>query len=145
MAPVGKRIRLRSSIALSVLLISVLTGTLGLGYAYWHAKQTRRTTIGLFFQELARHNADKVSLMLAKEVEWIERLSAFPQVRAAMRQGTRLALDTPELQQWREEQHKYFQSLAIVNREGRLVGGVTSETTRVPYAQQPCSTCICSA
>ena len=54
-----------------------------------------------------------------------------------MRQGTRLALDTPELQQWREEQHKYFQSLAIVNREGRLVGGVTSETTRVHYAQQP--------
>jgi len=133
----AKRIRLGNSVTVSVLLIGLLTGTLGLGYTYWYAKETRRTTIGLYFQELARHSADKVSLMLAKEVKWVERLSMHRQVREAVRQGRRLAFDDPELKRWREEQHRYFRSLVIVDREGHLVGGVTSEATRARYGQQP--------
>jgi PAS domain S-box-containing protein len=124
-------------ITLSILLIGVLSGALGLGYAYWHVKETRRTTIGLYFQELARHSADKVGLVLAKEIEWVERLGAIPEVRESVRQGVRLALDKPKLQRWREEQRRYFLSLAIVDRQGQLIGGVTSETTRAHYAQQP--------
>lgn len=134
---VGKPISLQRLITLSILLIGLLSGILGLGYAYWHAKQTRRTTIGLYFQELARHNADKVGLVLAKEIEWVERLGALPEVREAVRQGVRLALDNPKLQRWRDEQRQYFLSLAIVDRRGRLIGGMTSETTRSHYAQQP--------
>lgn len=133
----GKRISLGRSITTSVLLIGLLTGTLGLGYAYWQAKQTRRTTIGLYLQELARHNADKVNLILTKEVEWVERLSALPQVREAARQGKRLILDTQELRRWREEQHQYFRSLVIVNQEGRLVGGSASKTSQAHYTHQP--------
>ncbi|MGH7206181.1 MAG: ATP-binding protein [Nitrospiraceae bacterium] len=133
----SKRISLQSSITLSVLLIGLLSGALGLGYAYWHVKHTRRATIGLYFQELARQGADKVSLVLAKEIEWVERLSSLPEVREAVKEGVRLSLDKPELQRWREEQTQYFRSLAIVDRNGRLVGGVTSEATRAHYAQQP--------
>lgn len=136
MAGLPKQISLQSSIPLSVLLIGVLTGSLGLGYAYWHAKHTRSATIGLYFQELARHSAGKVGLVLAKEIEWVQRLSALPQVQQAVRQGTGLVLDAPELQQWREEQSQYFRSLAIIDRTGRLVGSATSETTRAYYAQQ---------
>ncbi|HKW86892.1 MAG TPA: ATP-binding protein [Nitrospiraceae bacterium] len=132
----NKRISLQTSITLSVLLIGLLSGALGLGYAYWHAKQTRRTAIGLYFQELARQGADKVSLVLAKEIEWVERMSSLPEVREAVKEGVRLALDKPELQRWREEQSQYFRSLAIVDRNGRLVGGVTSKATRAHYAQQ---------
>jgi len=134
---VNKRISLQSSITLSVLLIGLLSGALGLGYAYWHAKHTRRAAIGLYFQELARQGADKVSLVLAKEIEWVERLSSLPEVREAVKEGVRLSLDKPEFQRWREEQSQYFRSLAIVDRNGRLVGGVTSEATRAHYAQQP--------
>ena len=102
----GKRISLQRLITLSILLIGLLSGTLGLGYAYWHAKETRRTTIGLYFQELARHSADKVGLVLAKEIEWVERLGAIPEVRESVKQGVRLALDKPKLQRWREEDRK---------------------------------------
>lgn len=133
----SKRISLQSSITLSVLLIGLLSGALGLGYAYWHAKHTRRAAIGLYFQELARQGADKISLVLAKEIEWVGRLSSLPEVREAVKEGVRLSLDKPELQRWREEQSQYFRSLAIVDRNGRLVGGVTSEATRAHYAQQP--------
>ena len=133
----GKRISLQRLITLSILLIGLLSGTLGLGYAYWHVKETRRATIGLYFQELALHSADKVGLVLAKEIEWVERLGALPEVRESLRQGVRLTLDKPKLQRWREEQRQYFHSLAIVSRQGQLIGGVTSETARAHYAQQP--------
>lgn len=137
MVPARKRISLGSSITVFVLLIGLLTGALGLGSTYWQAIETRRTTIGLYFQELARQSADKVGLLLAKEVEWVGRLGVLPQAREAARLGKRLAFDTPELRRWREEQQQYFRSLAVVNREGRLVGGVTSEATREHYGQQP--------
>jgi PAS domain S-box-containing protein len=134
---VAKRIRLHHSITLAVLVIGLLSGTLGFGYAYWHAKQSLHAIIGLNFQELARQSADKVGLLLAKEIEWVERLGELPEVRAAVKEGVRLHLDSPELQRWREAQHQYFRSMAIVDRRGNLIGGVTSEATRTHYAQQP--------
>ena len=132
-----KRVSLQRLITLSVLSIGLLSGTLGLAYAYWQAKQSLRTTVGLTFQELARQSADKAALILAKEIEWVERLSALPEVREAVKGGVRLPLDQPVIRKWREEQRQYFQSLAILDREGRLVGGVTSEVTRTHYARQP--------
>lgn len=135
--PVGQRISLQNVISLSVLLIGLLAGILGLGYTYWQLKDTHRTSLGLYFQELAHHSADKVALVMAKEVEMVERLSALPQVKKAVEGRRRLTLDVPVLNQWLEAQHEFFRALAIVDREGRLVGGVTSETTRVHYARQP--------
>ncbi len=132
-----RRISLQSVITLSVLSIGLLSGTIGLAYAYWHAKQSLQATIGLSFQELARQSADKVALILAKEIEWVERLSALPEVRGAVKGGVRLPLDKPSLRKWREGQRQYFQSLAILDRQGRSVGGVTSEATRAHYTSQP--------
>ena len=137
MVLVKKRISLQRSITLSVLLIGLLSGAIGIGYAYLHEKHTRRATVGLYFQELARQSADKVGLMLTKEIEWVERLSALPEVRESVKQGARLAFTQPGLQRWRDEQRQYFRSLTIVDRRGMLVGGVTSDTTRAHYAQQP--------
>ncbi len=132
-----KRISLQSLITLSVLSIGLLSGTIGLAYAYWQAKLSLQASIGLTFQELARQSADKVGLILAKEVEWVARLSALPDVRSAARQGSRLALDAPAFHKWREEQHRYFRSLVVIDRLGRSVGGVTSEATRTYYGRQP--------
>jgi PAS domain S-box-containing protein len=130
-----KRVSLQRLITLSVLSLGLLSGTIGIAYAYWQAKQSLRTTIGVTFQELAHQSADKTALILAKEIEWVERLSALPEVRGAVKKGVRLALDTPELQQWREEQRQYFRSLVILDRHGRLLGGITSETTRMHYTK----------
>lgn len=68
MAPPSGRLSLQHSITLALLLISVLCGTLILSFSYWQAKQTLQTTIGLHFQELARHSADKLALILTKEL-----------------------------------------------------------------------------
>ncbi len=132
-----KRVSLQRSITLSVLSIGLLSGIFGLAYAYWQAKQSLRATIGLTFQELARQSADKVGLILDKEIEWVERLSALPEVREAVREGTRLTFDQPALQRWRETQRPYFRSMVVLDREGRSVGGVTSEATRTHYNVQP--------
>ncbi|HSF66046.1 MAG TPA: ATP-binding protein [Nitrospiraceae bacterium] len=132
----GKRVSLQRSITLSVLSIGLLSGAFGLAYAYWQTKQSLREAIGLGFQELARQSADKVGLILEKEIEWVERLSSLPQVREAVRGGTRLAFDQSVLERWKELQRPYFQSLVILDSRGRSVGGVTSETARTYYSRQ---------
>ena len=133
----GKRVSLQRSITLSVLSIGLLSGAFGLAYAYWQTKQSLREAIGLGFQELARQSADKVGLILEKEIEWVERLSSLPQIREAVRDGTRLTFDQPVLERWKELQRPYFQSLVILDRHGRPVGGVISEKTSTYYSRQP--------
>lgn len=131
-----KPITLQSVITLSVLSIGLLLGAIGVLYAYWYAKASLRQTVGVAFQELARQSAENVGLLLTKEVEWIERLSALPMVRAAAREGTRLTFDAPDLRWMREEQQRYFTSLVMVDQKGRPVGGAISETTAAHYRQQ---------
>jgi len=66
-----KRVSLHRLLTSSVLSIGLFTGAVGLAYAYWHAKESLRDTIGLNFQELARQSADKVELVLARRLGWI--------------------------------------------------------------------------
>ena len=124
-----KQVSLQRSITLSVLSIGLLSGAFGLAYAYWQTKHSFREAIGLGFQELARQSADKVGLILEKEIGWVERLSSLPQVREAVREGTRLTFDRQVLERWKESQRPYFRSLEILDRRGRLVGGAASEST----------------
>jgi PAS domain S-box-containing protein len=135
--PMRKRVSLQRSITLSVLSIGLLSGAFGLAYAYWQTKHSFREAIGLGFQELARQSADKVGLILEKEIEWVERLSSLPQVREAAREGTRLTFDQQILERWKESQRPYFRSLEILDRQGRSVGGATSEGTKMQYSRQP--------
>ncbi len=81
------RVSLQRLIILSVLSVGILSGTVGLAYAYWHAKQSLQTIVGVTFQEIARQSADKTALLLAKEIEWTQRLSALPDVRGGV-EGT---------------------------------------------------------
>ncbi|RPH80310.1 MAG: sensor histidine kinase [Nitrospiraceae bacterium] len=135
--PMGKRVSLQRSITFSVLSIGLLSGALGLAYAYWQTKHSFREAIGLGFQELARQSADKVGLILEKEIEWVERLSSLPQVREAVREGTRLTFDQQVLERWKESQRPYFRSLEILDHRGRSVGGATDENTKAQYSRQP--------
>ena len=132
-----KRVSLQRLVTLSVLSIGLLTGMFGLAYAYWQAKHSLRTTIGLTFQELAHQSADKVGLILDKEVEWVERLGSMPEVVEAVKTGTGLTFDRPAFQRWHDRQLRYFRSMAVLDRYGRSVGGVTSDATRTHYSQQP--------
>jgi PAS domain S-box-containing protein len=132
-----KRVSLQRSITLSVLSIGLLSGAFGLAYAYWETKHSFREAIGLGFQELARQSAGKVGLILEKEIEWVERLSSLPQVREAVREGTRLTFDQQVLERWKESQRPYFRSLEILDRRGRSVGGAASENTKAHYSSQP--------
>ncbi|BFU95630.1 MAG: hypothetical protein NTNFB02_23520 [Nitrospira sp.] len=133
----SKRVSLQRLVTLSVLSIGLLTGMLGLAYAYWQAKLSLRTTVGLTFQELAHQSADKVGLIFDKEVEWIERLGSMSEVIDAVKAGTGPAFNRPAFQRWRDSQLRYFFSMAVLDRSGRSVGGVTSDTTRTHYNQQP--------
>ena len=132
-----KQVSLQLSITLSVLSIGLLSGAFGLAYAYWQTKHSFREAIGLGFQELARQSADKVGLILEKEIGWVERLSSLPQVREAVREGTRLTFDQQVLERWKESQRPYFRSLEIFDRRGRSVGGAVGENTKTQYSRQP--------
>ncbi len=133
----SQRVSLQSLITLSVLSVGILSGTVGLAYAYWHAKQSLQTTVGITFQEIARQSADKAALMLANEIEWLQRVSALPSMRAAVDGTPQVGPVAQEFERWREEQNRYFHSLAIVRTDGWLAGTRTSEHTRTFYAQQP--------
>ena len=117
-----QRVSLQSLITLSVLSVGMLSGTVGLAYAYWHAKQSLQTTVGITFQEIARQSADKTALLLAKEIEWMRRLSALPDIRASVEGSARVGQAALQFERWREEQHRYFHSLVIVRADGQLVG-----------------------
>ncbi len=122
MAPPSGRLSLQHSITLAILLMSVVGGTLVLSFSYWQAKHMLQTTIGLHFQELARHSADKLALILTKEIHWIERFSMLPDVRKAITHDDRLSLDRPGFQEWRENQRRYFQSFALIGSSSNRVG-----------------------
>lgn len=130
-------IGLESLITLSVLSVGILAGTVGLAYAYWNAKQSLYETVGTAFQELARQSSENLALLLSKEVEWIQRFSNAPEVRESVLEGLRPRLDDPALRRQRDRYHPYFRSFTIINRDGRMTGGYTSEATRVHYAQLP--------
>ena len=132
-----KQVSLQRSISLSVISIGLLSGSFGLGYAYWQATHSLRETIGLGFQELARQSADKVGLILDREIEWVERFSSLQEVRGAVREGTRLTFDQGVLQRWKDSQRPYFRSLIILDRRGRSVGGGANEKTRTDHNRQP--------
>ncbi|MBI5316613.1 MAG: PAS domain S-box protein [Nitrospirae bacterium] len=132
-----KQVSLQRSISLSVLSIGLLSGSVGLGYAYWQSTYSLRETIGLGFQELARQSADKVGLILDREIEWVERFSSLPEVRGAVQEGTRLTFDQAVLQRWKESQRPYFRSLIILDRLARSVGGVATDNTGTDHTGQP--------
>jgi PAS domain S-box-containing protein len=111
----------------------LLSGAFGLAYAYWQTIHSFREAIGLGFQELARQSADKVGLILEKEIEWVERFSSLPEVREAVREGTRLPFNQQVLQRWKESQRPYVRSLVILNRRGHSVGGVASEKIKMDH------------
>ncbi|MBS0170259.1 MAG: PAS domain S-box protein [Nitrospira sp.] len=132
-----QRVSLQSLVTLSVLAVGMVSGTVGLAYAYWHARQSLQITVGITFQEIARQSADKAALLLAREVEWVERLAALPDLRASM-EGVELPERTArQVERWREAQQGYFHSLAIVRADGQLVGGRWSESSREFYGRQP--------
>ncbi len=133
----SQRVSLQSLITLSVLSVGILSGTVGLAYAYWHAKESLQTTVGITFQEIARQSADKTVLLLVQEIEWLQRLSSLSDIRASVKGEGRGEPFHPQLEQWREEQNRYFHSLTIVKADGQMVGGQASHATRNLYAQQP--------
>jgi PAS domain S-box-containing protein len=130
-------IGLESLITFSVLTIGILAGTAGLAYAYWHAERSLHDTVGTAFQELARQSGEKIALQLSKEVDWIQRLAALPEVRESVRDDSQPRLNDPPLRHWREQQAPYFRSLTVLDRNGRMTGGYTSQATRLHYSRQP--------
>lgn len=132
----GKRVSLQRLLTTSVLSIGLFTGAVGLAYAYWHAKESLRATIGISFQELARQSADKVALVVDKEVEWVERLASMPEVIQAVKTGRSVALHSPAYQRWSDNQLRNFGSIVLLDRNGRSVGGITSDTTKSHYGRQ---------
>lgn len=127
---------LQRVITFSVLPVGLLLGTMGILYAYWYAKASLGETVGTTFQELARQSAENVGLLLTKEVEWIEQLSALPMVRAAARESTRVTFDAPDLKRVREQQQRYFTSMVIMNQQGQPIGDAISNTTTAHYRRQ---------
>ncbi|ULA60388.1 MAG: putative Histidine kinase [Nitrospira sp.] len=132
-----QRVSLQSLFTLSVLAVGLFSGTMGLAYAYWHARQSLQATVGITFQEIARQSADKAALLLAGEMEWVQRLAALPDLRASVEGAVAPAQAARQVERWREEQHRYFHSLVLVRADGQMVGGRLSEYARGFYTRQP--------
>lgn len=133
MQKAAKPLSLHHSILMFIFCICVGAGILGLGFGYWEARHTLHALTQAHFQEAAHHTADKLALLLTRELEWVQRLSLLPEVRNAVTQNIQLSwhdLVTPE---GNAAQRGYFRSFVLVNSQGRLVGGATTGSEREYY------------
>lgn len=134
----GKRISvsLQQAMAGAILTVGLLCILLGILSAYWSAREAVRATAQANFRELARQGADKIGLILTKEIQWVERLSSRPEVQEAVTGRGRLRLDAEAFRRWQQQQQRYFRSLVIIDREGQLIGAVPRKAQREFYSHQ---------
>ncbi len=118
-----QRVSLQSLVTLSVLAVGMVSGTVGLAYAYWHARQSLQTTVGITFEEIARQSADKAALLLAREIEWVQRLAALPDLQASMGSAVLSAQTARQIERWREAQPSYFIPWRLCGRIGNWWAG----------------------
>lgn len=133
----AKPLSLHQSIILFIFCTCVGAGILGLGFGYWEARHTLHPLTQAHFQEVAHQSADKLALLLTRELEWVQRLGTLPEIRNAVTRHYRLAWHDLVIPEGNTTHRGYFRSLVLVDRLGRLAGGVTTGSQPEYYQNTP--------
>jgi len=84
-----KRLSLRNKLILATVVSGLIPIVLGLGFSYWSARETMRTSIGNDFRELAKSTARHVDLIIEREMLEARNLALEPLVRTTVMEANR--------------------------------------------------------
>ncbi|MBI5327712.1 MAG: PAS domain S-box protein [Deltaproteobacteria bacterium] len=135
----GKTIKrgIRKRVVVSILVVGILPLMVGLYLTYLDGTTTRRDAIGAGFQEMAKETANKIDMVIKKEVVDVQRFAISPDVGNAIKYR---AYEQDELNSYIKHflgfgDEKEVYSLIIVNAKGDYVDGA-KETAGKSYSAE---------
>src|SRR4030066_970429 len=79
------KLGIQKKVVISIVIVGILPLLVGLYLTYLDGKTIRRNSIGTSFQELAKETAEKMDMVIGREVIDTQRLSLSPNIRAAIK------------------------------------------------------------
>ncbi len=118
-------------VIISIFTVSILPLMVGLFLTYRDGTTTRRNSIGTSFQEIAKETADKIDLIIKKEVADVQRLAITPDIRRAVfHSGYKSDELNDYLRQLVNYNEKEIYSLTVVDIKGMYITGVGTTSKR---------------
>ncbi len=99
----GKRRKIQTKVIASILLIGIVPGILIVILTYLSGINSLKRSIGANFQEIAKETADKIQILMNKEVNNVQSLALSPYIREAVLKAN----DSSENENKKNIQRKY--------------------------------------
>lgn len=129
------KLGIQKKVVISIVIVGMLPLLVGLYLTYLDGKTTRRNSIGASFQELAKETADKIDMVIGREVIDTQRLALSPNIRAAIKKrGSDPAL-IHYLREFKRYDERAVHSLLVVDSEGRFIAGI-NESNKGDYKNE---------
>ncbi|MDH4101565.1 MAG: PAS domain S-box protein, partial [Nitrospirota bacterium] len=126
------KLGIQKKVVISFVIVGVLPLLVGLYLTYLDGKTSRRNSIGASFQEMAKETADKIDMVIGREVIDTQRLALSPNIRRAIKSKKSDPELTGYLAEFRNYDENAVHSLLVVDSGGRFVAGV-NESDRGDY------------
>lgn len=122
---------IRRRIVISMLIIGIVPLVAGLYLTYLDGTNALRNSIGANFQELAKETANKVDMVIKKEIIDVQRLAISSEVKDAVKNkkyGSSELIDY--LNKFKSFNEKEVYALIVVDTKGRYVGGFKEDVEK---------------
>jgi signal transduction histidine kinase len=116
-----RRFGIQSKVIVSLLVVGLLPGIVGLILTFIFIKKTIHQAIGSNFQELARESASEIDAFLRREVEDAQDIARFPAVIESLRQGRFLDSVLRYIEDIRRLKSEEYERISILDRSGRVL------------------------
>lgn len=120
----------------TMLIIGIAPLIAGLYLTYLDGTRTLKKTIGANFRGIAKETADKIDLIISKEVVELKRLTASPDVVKAIKSGKGHPGLVDYLRKFESFDEKDVYSVLVVNSRGEHIAG-TNEQLKNNYSKEP--------
>lgn len=98
--PLRKKRNIWKKVIASILLIGIIPGILVVSLTYLNSINALRNSIGTNFQEIAKETADKIQILMDREIYEAQSLALSPYIRAAVLKANKMheGKNTTEIQ-----------------------------------------------
>ncbi len=129
------KLGIQKKVVISIVIVGMLPLIVGLYLTYLDGKTTRRNSIGASFQELAKETADKIDMVIGREVIDTQRLALSPNIRAAIKNRGSDPTLIHYLREFKRYDERAVHSLLVVDSEGRFIAGI-NESNKGDYKNE---------
>lgn len=116
-----KRGNIQRKVVTSILLVGIIPGILVVVLTYLSGTNALKNSIGTNFQEIAKETADKIQIIMNKEIQDAQNLALSPYIKSAVL-GTNKADDLPGyLKEYQWQVMRDYGSILITDRKGTII------------------------